>query len=301
MVSRYRDGTPLYENGLPFTAGHFEEKGCDTLAFNLNELERRRQGKKPTLIVVDGMSGEGKTTMCVHLLDYLQGREVEFRDHVFMGGQEFIKGLRVCYSKGLVVAHYTEAGDFSKRATLSRLVRTLDRVFETFRTYNIIVLIDLPFMPKLDNGVFEKGIPRMLIHCHGRTASSGQFSVYDADRMLWLRARAADKRVVNKQKIYELVQPNFRGRFKDLHPERSRDLDRFSTRGKNEILEVAEIEGDGLKSYADLAALVKHSHEWVRRKVSSLGIKPVKTFRGRAYFDAAATAAIEASARKGRR
>lgn len=288
----------LYDNGLPFTAGpKLDSEGRivhkDKLLYNLERLEERRQAKKPTLIIIDGMSGNGKTTMTIEVADALQGRPIEFTDHLFMGGEKFIKGLRVCYEKGLVVAIYTEAGDFSKKATLTKLVRTLDRVFETFRTFNIIVIVDLPYMPKLDSGIFEKGIPRMLIHCHGRGKNSGKFSVYDAERMLWLRMRAADKTVVNKQKIYEMVQPNFRGHFKDLSPERSRALDKLSTSGKSEILQISEIASENLLNYSDLAAKLGRSHEWVRRTVSRLGVKPVKVFKAKRYFDEAALASLK--------
>lgn len=285
MASKKKVEVPghLYDNGLPFTSGVHARSGKDRLKYNLDQLEERRANKKPTLIVVDGMSGEGKTTMCVHLLDEIQGKKVEFPEHIFMGGQAFMKGLRLCFLNKRIVALYTEAGDFSKKATLTRLVRTLDRVFETFRTFNIIVIIDLPYMPKLDTGIFEKGIPRMLVHCYGRK-NTGKFSVYDAERMLWLRARASDKRVVNKQKIYELVQPNFRGHFKDLEPDRSKLLDRYSTAGKSDILEIAEITGENLMNYADLAGQLNRTHEWVRRQVSRLGLKPAKVWKGKNYF-----------------
>lgn len=276
------DSDYLYENKLPFTAGKRED-GMDVLAYNLDMLLVRREKKKPTIIVIDGMSGEGKTTMSVHVCDYLQKRQIKFEEHIFMGGKKFMKGLLICYEKKLVVALYTEAGDFGKKATLTKLNRTLDLVFETFRTYNIIVVIDLPFMPKLDGGIFEKGIPRLLIHCYGRK-NTGKFSAYDTERMLWLRHRAGDKGIVNKQKIYEMVQPNFRGHFKDLEPGRSKELDKFCTSGKSEILHIAEISGEGLLTYPEIARKLNRSVEWVRRKASAMRVEAVKVYKGKKYY-----------------
>jgi hypothetical protein len=275
----------LYDNGLPFTCGNKRGTEFDKLAFNL-EAQRNRVFKRgfASLILVDGNVGVGKTTMVVHLLDYFQGREVVLKDHLYMGGEQFIKGLKICYEKQLVVIGYDESGDFNKRQTLTRLNNTLNRVFEIYRAFKIIVILSLPTMLKLDQGIFDTNIPRMLIRMNKRTNAQSRFSVYDLERVMWIRKHASDKNLVNKTKAYSKVQPNFRGNSLDLPDHRRKELDSFSTSGKLDIVDLVEIKNDGLVTYKEMAMRLNRTHEWVRRKISALGVKPEKTFKGKAYF-----------------
>lgn len=281
----------LYDNGLPFTAGvkRNKETGLivhkDKLAFNLDkQKERVFEEGFASLILVDGGVGKGKTTMDVIIADYLTGRPIKFEEQLRMGGDDFIKGLRVCYDKGHVVACYDESGDFNKRGTLSKLNATLNRIFEIYRAFKIIVVLSLPTMLKLDEGIFESNLPRMLIHIEKRDKKQGTFAVYDLPRMMWIRARAKDKRVVIKNKAYQMVQPNFRGHFLNLPDERAKELSVYSTKGKLDLVDIVSIKGEGLMTYQELAHKVDRNHIWVRQKISKLGIKPSKKYKGKNYF-----------------
>lgn len=289
----------LYDNGLPFTAGvKKNEKGevqhIDKLAYNLDKQKHRvfEEGFA-SLILVDGGVGKGKTTFDVHIADYLTGRQIRFDEQLRMGGEDFIKGLRVCYDKGHIVAVYDESGDFNKRGTLSRLNATLNRVFEIYRAFKIIVVLSLPSMLKLDQGLFESNIPRMLIHIEQRDRIQGTFSVYDLPRMMWIRARAADKRVVIKNKAYQMVQPNFRGHFLNLSDERTKELSEYSTRGKLDLVDLVSIKGEGLMTYQELAAKLDRNHIWVRQKIAKAGIQPSKKYKGKNYFGPDVAAKLE--------
>ena len=53
---------PLYKHGLPFS---------EKLAENVKDLIARIDLNKASLIVIDGGVGEGKTTLAVHIADYV--------------------------------------------------------------------------------------------------------------------------------------------------------------------------------------------------------------------------------------
>lgn len=292
MNTDYKQRT--YNNGYPFTGGEYKP-GVDLHAHNLNLLRQRVENRKATLIIVDGGLGEGKTTLAVHLADYYQGKTIDFKEQVFMGGEQFLKGMKVCYEKKLVVAVYDEGGDYAKRGALSRLNKMMGRLFDIFRAFQIIVIVVLPSFLVLDNELFDKNVPRMLIHCHGRTKNQGGFSVYDLTRMMYIREYA--KKAVIKSDAFKRVQPNYRGHFLDLAPGRSRELDKYSTGGKLEVVDLAEIKGSGLSTYADMASRIGRSHEWVRRKVSELGVEHSKLYKGKKYFSEEVFNAIKRSAK----
>lgn len=274
----------LYKNGLPFTAGHYDPLNKDLMAVNLDQLKERVNKGKASMIIVDGGVGEGKTTLAVHIADYLQGEPIVFGEQIFMGGKEFRKGIAACYEKRKIVAIYDESGDFDKKGAISKFNREMGRLFDVFRAFKITVILVLPSFLALDNGIFNKNIPRMLVHCHGRTPEQGRFSVYSLDRMMYMREYA--KKAVIKTSVFSTVEPNFRGNFKNLPPARSFDLDSFSTGGKLDI--IAETKTDdntkGLYNVSDLAYLTKRSVPWVRLSLRNKNIKAVKNVKTMKYY-----------------
>lgn len=265
----------LYNNGLPFSS---------KLDENLDDLkERVLKNNKAALIIVDGAIGEGKTTLCVHIGDYLTGEEIVFNEQLAMGGQDFTKKLRVCFTKKYVVIVYDEAGDFNRRGSLTRFNAMLNRVFETYRAFKIIVILSLPLFSVLDNDLFDKQIPRLLIHCFDRNNEYGDYKAYSLYRMLFIREKM--KKLTIKTAAYGMTEPNFRGHFKDLSPARRRKLDLFSTQGKFAMLELADIQFKGLLSYDDIARKLAKSVIWVKQKTSKLKIPHKKTYKRKRYFE----------------
>ena len=84
---------------------------------------------------------------------------------------------------------------------------------------------------------------------------------------------------------YLRVEPTFKGSFENLSPERSEELDRFSTQGKADILDQRTAEEDGLLSYEDLSEKTGKSLSYLRQLCSLNRIKPKKKIRQVAYFD----------------
>jgi hypothetical protein len=110
--------------------------------------------------------------------------------------------------------------------------------------------------------------------------------------MLWIRERA--KKLVIKNDAFRMVQPNFRGHFLNLPHERAAKLDRYSTSGKLDVVDIANIKSEGFLTYEELAAKLDRTHEWVRRKISRSGFKPAKSYKGRNYFSEDVLRALKA-------
>ena len=280
------DKPNLYSHGLPFS---------EVLAWNLKDLDDRVRGKKASLIIVDGGVGEGKTTLIVEILDYInslhdfpvieiENEKGDSGPQLSMGGSDFLKKLSVCYDQKLVCIGYDEAGDFTKRGSLSKFNAMLNRTFDTFRGYKILVVLGLPNFNILDNNLFDNQIPRMLLHLSGRSDKYGNFDGYGLDEMNWIRFWMG-KWPKHKSKAYERVIPNFRGHFLDISQTRSRMLDRVSTKNKIKILKKSSIKIEGLISYSELATKVERSTIWAKKAIANLGIKPVRTVDRIKYFE----------------
>lgn len=269
-----RKKTYRYSNGLKFDK---------VLLQNLADLLRRVKGNKAAMIVIDGQVGEGKTTLAVECADEIQGGEINLREQIALGGGDFTKKLKLCYSKGHRVLVYDEAGDFNKRGSLTKFNAMINRVFETYRTFNIIVILCLPSLHSLDETLFEKGIIRLVLHVQDRTQRSGSYRGYSLYRAHYLREYM--KKLVVKPFAYHRVKPNFYGNFLDLDPERAKELDKISTKGKLDILEEGEIIYHGLLSMQDLRVMVERSYTWCDEKLKELGIKPVKVWKRKKYYD----------------
>lgn len=265
----------------------------EALAETLDDLyDRVNQDNKAALIIIDGGVGEGKTTLAINIMDYLNSKHglplVDLSltgvKQLAMGGEDFSKKLLLCQAFGLPVETYDEAGDFNKRGSLTRFNALINRTFETYRAFKVIVILVLPSFSVLDQEIFDKNIPRLLIRVHSRSKNQGNGKAFSLYRMLYIREKM--KKLTVKTQAYGLVDPNFHIHFKDLSPERSKQLDILSTKGKLKELKGAEIKYEGLLSYSDLARKIGRSERWIKKVISELKIKSVKQFERRYYFRA---------------
>lgn len=264
----------VYSYGLPFS----EKLGqcLDKQVLRVFELN------KASLIIIDGAIGEGKTTLGIHCADYISGQPIEFDEQLGMGGGLFVKLLKKCYLNKYKVIIYDEGGDFNRRAALSKFNAFINRVFETYRAFKIIVIVILPSFFYLDSSLLDKGIARVLIHCYKRTGKQGNFSVYGLRRMHYLQANANKMKI--RQQAFATVEPNFRGHFKNLYPERAAILDKYTTKGKLEMVEMGEIQQEGLVTYENISARLGRSIVWCRKWVVELKIQPARIYKKVRYF-----------------
>jgi hypothetical protein len=268
----------LYKNGLPF----------DTkLSENLNDIDNRIRKNFASMLICDGGVGQGKTTLMVQCADYINKlhelAEINLSKQLAMGGADFLKKLRICYDEKLPVIIYTEAGDFNKRGSLTKFNAIINRTFETFRAFQIVVILDLPSFHVLDNDLFDKNIPRLLLHLKGRKETYGNYQGYSLYRMMYIKHKMG--KLVVKPFAYDLVDDNFRGQFKNLPTERRQSLDRISIRGKLKILRKSEVEAAGLLTFSALATKLEMSISWVQHTIKNLGLKEERRLDRVKYFD----------------
>lgn len=274
----------VYSNGLPFT---------DPLADNLIKQLKRVDNKRASCIIIDGAVGTGKTTLAVECVDLinkinkkgLTNLEIKHHPQLSLGGKEFTGCFRETYRLGYSVVVYDEAGDFNRRGAIRSFNQMINRLFETYRGFKIMVIICLPTFHILDNQLFTNQIPRMLIHIKNRNNKYGSFKAYSLSGMNWIRYWYDKLPKGSAHKCYSMVQPNFYGKFLNLTKEREAALDRLSTYGKKALLKSTEKEMRGLTTYKELARELGKSPRWVRLKIVALKIKHTTIIESVKYFD----------------
>jgi len=273
----------VYKHGLPFS-----EKLGENIIDGVDRVKR----KLATAIVIDGGVGQGKTTIAVQVADFINelfdldviSLDIKYHPQLAMGGKQFASQMRECFIKGLPAIVYDEAGDFSKRGSMTQFNAFLNRIFETYRAFKIIVIIVVPNMYVLDNNLFDNQIPRFLLHCHGRTESQGNFSGYSLYNMFKIRYLMS--KTTNKAYPYTINDlKNFVGHFKDLDPERSKALDKLTISSKLDILQSAELHLEGLIDRADIGRRLAKSQSWVKLACMKLKINPKRYVKRVAYYD----------------
>jgi len=272
------------------------------LATNIVALNERVMNKKASLIVLEGGLGEGKTTLMVHILDYINQLNnlpiVDLRgDQMAMGGASFQKKIRACYDDKLPCVGYDESGDFSKRQALSSFNAMMNRTFETFRVFKCIVVMSLPTFASLDNSLMDKGIPRLLLRLSDRGNKQGNYFGYSLYRMHLIRQKMGKANCI-KPFAYTQVQPNFVGHFLNLCPIRCKELDDVCSANKLETLRSQEVRMDGLISLPEVAKKLDRSTRWVYNTIKSLNITPDRVIKNTQYFNGNAVASMEKLADK---
>lgn len=276
----------VYNNGLPFG---------DKLKDNIEDQIDRVKKKFPSLIIIDGGQGQGKTTLAVNIINYINSYhglppcslKIKKHPQLSLGGTEFINNFNVCKLNGFPVAAYDEAGDFSKRGAIGRFNAMINRRFETYRSSEIIVIIIVPTFTILDNHLFDLKIPRMLLHCKDRekTINYGNYFGYSYYRMQWIRYWFDRLPKAIRYQCYNKTQFNFPGHFKTLIPERELQLAKLSDYGKDKESRKAAIKMEGLVSYHEIAQKVNRSVIYVRKIILEKNIKERRIIERAKYFD----------------
>lgn len=274
----------LYNHGLPFDK---------TLGENLKEQRDMRIGiSKPSLIIIDGPQGEGKTTLAVQCADFLNelsdlpkiDLSIKHHPQIALGGKEFTKNFTQCKKEGLPVIVYDEAGDFSRRGAVSGFNARLIRRFETFRSSNIIVILCLPNFGILDQHIFDLQIVRAVLHLKDRGKNYGNYYAYNGVESGWIRYWIDKLPRPLRYQAYSKCSWSFAGQFKNLPKERAEQLARLSDFGKDREDMNAEIKFLGLWSYRDLATRLSMSVVWTKKAIAELKISDERTIKKVKYF-----------------
>lgn len=250
------------------------------LLTNIDDLNTRVFTlKKASLIIIDGGLGEGKTTLAVEIADYINSlhglQEIDIKGHqLALGGEQFLDKLDLCYENKLPVIIYDESGDFGRRGSLTRFNAMINRMFEMFRAYKVIVIMCLPAFDALDSALMDKKIPRLLLNLYDRSINQGNFRGFSYDRMGWIKFKMRNLAI--KSYAYSYVDPNFYGHFVDIDKKRSIELDKLSTANKRANNTKEKIKYEGLISRKEVASAVGKSFSYVKNTMLKLKIEPVR-------------------------
>lgn len=262
---------------------------------NLDKLYAHAMSDKAALIIIDGMLGEGKTHLSVTIADYLNSLRgfppIDFSEQLGMGGEAFLKAMRVCALKNLPATIYDEAGDFSKRGAMTKFNMMLNRTFETFRAYKIIPILVLPSVNVLDNSLFMKGIPQLLLNCYNREPHEGHGRGYSFYRMEYLRKKMKMLTVVPQ--AYRLVHPNFHFDFYPLEPERAAKLNALSTSSKLDILLAQSQRINNLYTIKDIMQHTGLRDKTISTYLNKMNIKAKEKVNRINYYDESALKALD--------
>ena len=230
-----------YNNGLKWNRDYFTE--------NIDEQVIRTKNNHPSVIVLDGLYGQGKTTLGVEMGDYISKEHYnttfDIDKQLGKGINDFLESINWCIANNKNVCIFDEAGEFSKKGTMTRLNKLLNRVFEVFRATKIVLIICVPSIQDLDDSQLKKGLVRFLVNCYGRTTQPfSKLRVYDIERIFYIKHYM--KKEVVPAKAYSKVRPNFHGYFKDLDANVREDLRILDLKDKKGILKDKYFEAKGL-------------------------------------------------------
>lgn len=258
----------------------------EDLKINIDDQMQRVKEDYASAIIVDGGLGKGKTHLDVQIADYIsisndQGN-IDLDIQLARGNEEFFAKLDECIKLKKCVIVYDEAGDFSKRGTLTRINMLLNRVFEQYRQFRIIVVISLPLSDTLDNSLLHNEIPRMVLHVDRRFKKWIEGRAYSLKRFFQIKHTMA--KLSQKSLAYNSYPCNFHFRIYRLPEERAEELDKFSLYGKKQEVKNAIIKSQHLVCYDDIMKKLHKSKVWVINKLKKGGFKHFKVFDRRKYF-----------------
>lgn len=188
------------------------------------------------LILVGGRPGTGKTTLGVEIADFIEKNKInldmENHPQLCMGYKPLIPNALICHRNKKRVIIYDEAGDFSKKATLTKASREIQQFFERCRALGLHMILVCPNPLEIDGSLFKiPGLIQGLIFIDGSSDHDSTYGVYDADGIGWLKYYAS-KWPYHPHMPYKLCKPYMRGKFLDLEPERAEQLGFISTGDK---------------------------------------------------------------------
>ena len=263
----------LYDYGLPFSKCFTE---------SLDSLSELILHKKVGCIIVDGASGQGKTTLGVHLAEYLD-KEFEWENQIGMGGSKFMKCADWSAKNERRVVVYDEAGDFSKRGALSGFNKMMNRFFETYRMFKLIPIICIPRFYALDNHLFELEIPQLLFNVYDRTDRQGSIRCYGLREMFYMKNNV--KSMVLKPLVYKTAHPILYGQFLNLPPDKEAKLASMSAKAKKQIAGQSIVRSENLVCTNEIVSLTGISYNNVTVKLRMAKVQPAFKIGLRKYYD----------------
>ena len=152
----------------------------------------------------------------------------------------------------------------------------------------------LPCVVVLDKDIFNKGIVRAVFHVADKSRNYNLVWAYSAYRACYLVRDLKDsKKNPVLGKAYQKTHFNFDFRTYDLTKERSKELERFSTKAKLEVVRNSSIKFDGLMNMAQMAESLGMSKGWVSLTIRTKKIACKSIYAKTKYFDSAALISLK--------
>jgi hypothetical protein len=284
----------LYDYGLPFDK---------PIANALDELIKRvKVLNKGALFMIDGTIGSGKTIGGVQFADYLNGAYEVQPDGTYkqipenfinlevqysMGSTDFTKKLLACHLTGKRVIIYDEAGDFSKRSSLTRLNGDLNRIFETCRSLQIVIIMIMPNFYYVDRSILDKEMIRGLARISRNSQRYSDAKIWGVEGINWIKFYSI-KHAVPSQ-CYNFVKPIMQAHILPLSNARMDEIQRISNKNKISIIKQIGNKSDAPKNCITKDEIVQkygvnkgtlaiflHNHK----------VKTIERVKNTSYYDA---------------
>jgi hypothetical protein len=269
----------------------------DMLAYDLIKLVNRVYENKPSIIIVSGPLGSGKTTLGVRMADVIEGKEIIMSEQLSNGGADFQEKLQRCVINKRKTIIYDEAGDFNKKSVMTRFNKNMNRIWDTFRTHRIIPIIILPDVMNLDSQPIRNQSMRLLVHCGERDKSGGKYKGYSLADYFWLAHHS--KKAVIKPSIYATQKPLYKERFIKLSEERQKELDQISTQAKLGIIDKINIEQQGLLNTNQIVDKLNITKRTLFKYQKDYNMKPKISHNNMNYYDDEFVSLLESKVGKG--
>lgn len=278
----------LYSNGSPFLE-------LEKLDFNLHSFLREVDGKKACVLVVGGSQSSAKTTLGVHLVDrinfftgfpILDLSSMDSALQYCQGSKNFLRRLNELKDTGRKIIVWDEtAADYRRKRAISNINKTLDESMDMLRRFKIIVVLVYHDFTEIPTELIKKKVVTCLFQNSDRDINKDFVisKAYNYGKMLIIKHNMI-KSIIPEYAFS--IEPNFSVHFKDLSPERSKQLEILSTNIKDKIFERAEISLQGYLCQDDLSAKLGMSKAWVRQKIKLLNIESVRRISNVTYYDA---------------
>lgn len=222
----------LYDHGLPFPKDLAEEV-IDPIIKDLKRV--------PSILIIDGAPGTGKTTLAIHIMDYINGLNNQepvnlkkrSNKQLAFGGKELVTKAEITAEKGFKVITFDEA-DMDKRNWASSFNKELNSFFREYRSLAILIIIIIQNVAWLDTRIWELGAVQGVIHLYNPEKNFTSYQVYDLDNISYLLFRMDKLGIYARRKAYSFCHGYKRGHFLPLFPDRQKYLDALSDAAKKE-------------------------------------------------------------------